>query len=239
MERKNKQLTLQIAKLKEVVRRKFRQFKDGGVESEKLLERQYKPIIKELKKVVPKTEDVSMKQEVEAPKTEEEDDEPMDFESDDDDYYIGRRSFKPESVSTPRVETSQLQDALASPLGLQTASTYIAEQFDNPLTRKYMTMFIKDAGGKQRTIDHEYGPRFDKSGQTLMVGDKPIEFDTDGTIIINDTRYRPSEGLYELLFKRMPDNDVYTTDDLNLYKDRAYIDCNKCSQKSVQFSQSN
>jgi len=212
MERKNKQLTLQIAKLKETVRRKFRQFKDGSVESEKLLEQQYKPIIKELKNVVPKTEDVSIKRE------EVLEEEPMDYESDDDDYIGRRHSFKPESVSTPRAETSQLEDALSSPSGFQTASTYIAEQFENPLTRKYMTMFIKDAGGRQRTIDHDYGPRFDKSGQTLMVGDKELEFDTDGTIVINDERFKPSEGLYELLFKRIPDSDVYTPEDLNTYK---------------------
>jgi hypothetical protein len=212
MERKNKHpLTLQIAKLKEAVRRKFRQFKDGTVESEKLLERRYKPIIKELKKVVPKTEDVSIKQEEVSNNNEEQ---PMDYESDDDDY-IGRRSFKPESVSTPGAE---LQDALSSPLGFQTASTFIAEQFDNPLTRRYMTQFIQDAGGKQRTIDRDYGPRYDESGKILMIGDKAVKFDTDGTIVINDTRFRPSEGLYELLFKRLPNSDVYTADDLNVYK---------------------
>jgi hypothetical protein len=211
MERENKHLTLQIAKLKEAVRHKFRQFKDGSVESEKRLERQYKPIIKELKMVVPKPEDVSIKQE------EVSNEEPMDYESDDDDY-IGRRSFKPESVSTPRAETSQLQEVLSSPSGFQTASTYIAEQFDNPLTRQYMTQFIQDAGGKQRTIDHDYGPRYDESGKTLMIGDKAVEFDTDGTIVINNTRFRPSEGLYELLFKRLPNSDVYTADDLNVYK---------------------
>lgn len=207
MTRKNKHLTLQIAELKEAVRRKFRQFKDGSVESEKLLEQQYKPLIRELKKGEPKT-DVKIEQLSK--------EEPMDYESDDDDY-IGQ-PFKPEAISTPRAETSQLEEVVSSPLGFQTASKYIEEQFENPLTRKYMTQFIRDAGGKHRTIDHDYGPRFDERGKTLMIGNKVMEFDTDGTIIVNNTRYPPSEGLYELIFKRLPNSDVYTEDDLNAYK---------------------
>ncbi|XP_054257468.1 uncharacterized protein LOC129002724 [Macrosteles quadrilineatus] len=207
MTRKNKHLTLQIAELKEAVRRKFRQFKDGSVESERLLEKQYKPLIRELKNVEPKTE-----VKVEQLST----DEPMDYESDDDDY-IGR-PFKPEAISTPRAETSQLEEVVSSPSGFQTASKYIEEQFHNSLTKKYMTQFIKDVGGKNRTIDHDYGPRLGENGKTLLVGDKVVEFDTDGTIIINNTRYPPTEGIYELLFKRLPNSDVYTQDDLTTYK---------------------
>lgn len=200
MTRKDKHLTLRIAELKEAVRRKFRQFKDGSVESEKLLEQQYKPIIRELKKVESKTE-------VKA----EQKSEPMDYDSDNDDNYFGQ-SFKPDTVSTP------LQDVVSSPSGLQTASRYVEEQFENPMTQKYMKLIMQDAGGRARTIDHEFGPRYDRDGNTLMIGDKPLEFDSNGSIIINETRYRPTEGLYELLFKRLPDSDLYTNDDLQAYK---------------------
>ena len=208
MTRKNKHLTLRIAELKEAVRRKFRQFKDGNVESERQLEQQYKPIIKELKKVEPKIEVKTEKL-----KEEEKKEEPMEYESEDDDNYFGP-SFKPDVVSTP----NRLHEAVSSPSGLQSASHYVEEKFENPLTQKYMKILLKDAGGKARTIDHEFGPRYDSQGNTLMVGEKVLEFDPDGALLINNTRYEPTEGLYELLFKRLPDEEVYTDDDLQAYK---------------------
>ena len=213
----NEHLTLQIAELKEAVRRKFRQFKDGNVESERLLERRYKPIIRELKRVEPKTElksePVSVKKEEEEEKQEAEEEEPMDYESENENNYIGP-SFRPESESTP----NRLHEAVSSPSDLETASQYIEDQFENPLTQKYMKILLKDAGGNSRVIDHEYGPRYNSEGNTLMVGDKVLEFDSDGAIVINETKYRPSEGLYELLFKRLPNDEVYTNDDLQAYK---------------------
>ena len=204
----NEHLTLRIAELKEAVRRKFRQFKDGNVENERLLERQYSPIIRELKRVEPKTE---FKSEPVSVKNEEEE-EPMD-ESGNYDNYIGP-SFRPENVSTP----NRLYEAVSSPSDLQTASQYVEEQFENPLTQKYMKILLQDAGGNSRIIDHEYGPRYDSEGNTLMVGDKVLEFDSDGAIRINETKYQPSEGLYELLFKRLPNDEMYTKDDLQAYK---------------------
>lgn len=51
-----------------------------------------------------------------------------------------------------------------------------------------------------------------------MLGNKRFDVDTDDNIIINDVRYKGTPGLYELIFKRIPDDEIYTDDDLQKYK---------------------
>lgn len=47
---KKEQLTKQIALLRKPVKRKYNAFKPSAVESDQLLEKQYQPLIKELRK---------------------------------------------------------------------------------------------------------------------------------------------------------------------------------------------
>ena len=180
------------------------------VETEKLLQKQYKPIITELRKN-PKTE---IKTEV---KTESEEE------------------FKPKVFSSPKPEISptapsiieeetvfetpdpDIQSIISTPQGQETSSYYIQKKFLNPLTRKYMLKFIKDTGGAKRKIDDTYGPRYE--GDTLMLGDKHIVFGDEGYIHINGIAYKGTEGLYELLFKRLPDDALYNDEDLRAYRD--------------------
>lgn len=98
-------------------------------------------------------------------------------------------------------------------------SQNVEQNFENPLKQKYIKMMLwSDNAHENRTIDHNFGPRYDKKGSSLMVGVKPLDFDTYGTIFIAGTRYKPTEGLYELLFKRIPSEEKYTLDNLKVYK---------------------
>lgn len=98
-------------------------------------------------------------------------------------------------------------------------SQNLEQNFENPLKRKYMKMiFWSDNANERRTIDHDFGPRYDKKGNSFMVGVKPLDFDICGTIFIAGTRYKPTEGLYELLFKRIQSEEKYTFDNLKGYK---------------------
>lgn len=202
MKSKSEQLTLHIAALKEAIRRKYRMFKDGIVETEKTLEKQYKPIIQELRK----TTNPNIKMEQETVK-----EEPMDYDS-----VYSEDDFTPIGTSTPRGKPGQIEDIISTPAGLETASQYVKQYFNHPLTQEYMEDLMKDAGGKSRKIDHDYGPRFEDA--TLMIGDKQLEFDEEGAIIIDGVKYNPTKGLYELLFKRVPDRKEYSKEDLKVYK---------------------
>lgn len=71
---------------------------------------------------------------------------------------------------------------------------------------------MKYAGGKERIIDHTLRPHFE--GDVLMVGEGPIRVDYDGSIIIAVTTYKTTPGLYNLLFKRLPNDAIYNIEDL-------------------------
>lgn len=194
-----KHLTLRIAELKEAIRRKYNSFKTGAIENERLLEKQYKPIISELKKTKFRDEPDIKKEEVE----------------EDEEEKLGFQSPPSSPIAS---DDGQLDSLLATPSGRDSISRHLNDHFRHPLTNKYMDLFMRDRGGKNAVIDHTFGPRYEVN--TLMIGDSQIQFDNDdGDIIINKVRYKPTEGLYELLFKRMPDDDVYTENDLTAYRD--------------------
>ena len=72
------------------------------------------------------------------------------------------------------------------------------------------------SGDKNTSIDYVYGVYFDNSGS--MLGDKAFDIDKDDNIIIDGVKYRGTAGLYELIFKRIPDDTVCTDADKQIYK---------------------
>lgn len=77
-------------------------------------------------------------------------------------------------------------------------------------------LFASGVGTRRGEIDNVFGVYYDEHG--TMLGDKKFDVDTDDTIIVGDTRYRGTPGLYELIFKREPDETVYTDNDKQTYK---------------------
>ncbi|KAL6268063.1 hypothetical protein P5V15_001149 [Pogonomyrmex californicus] len=69
---------------------------------------------------------------------------------------------------------------------------------------------------RQNEIDHVYGVYFDESGS--MLGGKRFDVAADDSVIVGDARYPSTPGLYELIFKRLPDDVVYTENDKQMYK---------------------
>jgi len=62
--------------------------------------------------------------------------------------------------------------------------------------------FLSD-GGKNKIIDTVHGVRLDKDG--IMLGSKKFDVDSSDHIIIDIVRYAGTPGLYELIFKKIPD----------------------------------
>lgn len=216
-DKKQQSVTIRIAELKDAIRQKYQKFKLGIVETEQLLEKQYKPLITELKNAE------RVKRNTEERVKRNTDEELNDSIKADD--------FKPKQASSPKKqsvtfiadgdlygdEPPSLSQVMQSPSALKEASEYVLETFSAPLTQKYMLKLMKGEVGATNKIDNIYGPRIDND--KLMVGNSPLTFDEDGNIILNKVQYKGTEGLYELLFKRQPDDSVYNRDDLNAYKD--------------------
>lgn len=227
--KKTEQLTKRIAKLRKAIRKKYKNFKTGETEAEIKLEKHYKPLVSELKKNN-KVTNRRVKQDPYIKKEEEE-----EMEEDDEDDNHGDDSFEPAIFSSPTNESTlqkgekvfdnsssddegDVSRALQSPRGQLSASQFIDQNFQHRVTKKYMAILMGGVvKGRKDPIDHTYGPRFDNT--LLKVGDSLLQFDEDGGIRIRDVAYKGTEGLYELLFKRIPDGEIYNDNDMTAYKD--------------------
>lgn len=70
--------------------------------------------------------------------------------------------------------------------------------------------------GKNDQMDNVYGVYFDDNG--TIFGDKQFDVDVDDSIIVDGIRYVGTPGLYELIFKKISNNNIYTQDDKRTYK---------------------
>ncbi|KAL6265793.1 hypothetical protein P5V15_002606 [Pogonomyrmex californicus] len=71
------------------------------------------------------------------------------------------------------------------------------------------------SGDRQSEIDHVYGVYFDMDS---MLGDRRFDVAANDSVIVGDARYPGTPSLYELIFKRLPDDVVYTENDKQTYK---------------------
>lgn len=197
MKANKKHLTLRIAKLKETIRRKYNSFKTGIVDTERFFEQKYKPIITEIKKT--KSEPIVKKE----PKEE------LDEEDGEEEV-----DYRPQIVSSPIA--SPVDDLLSTPEGRQSISHFIEKHFKNPITKHYMDVFMRDRGGQRSAIDHLYGPRLDDDGVKFLIGNKTLDFNDNGDIVIDNILYEGTPGTYELVFKRTPHG--HKIEDLKVYK---------------------
>jgi len=51
-----------------------------------------------------------------------------------------------------------------------------------------------------------------------MLSDKYFDVDTNDFVIVDGVKYKSTLGLYELIFKRIPDDTIYTQNDKLAYK---------------------
>lgn len=204
-------LTDQIDHLKKVIKQKYQNFKQGRVESNLMLEKQYKPLIKEIRK----SGKLSVKEEPRETEPEEEPEEEPESQ-----YFKPQTFSSPQKPSLEEVFESPQEDVLSrlsTSEGQQNASQFVESTFNDPMTRKYMLKLMKDLGGAKSKIDHTFGPHYDNNA--LKIGNKTLDFNDDGSILVGSVSYKPTVGLYELVFKRLPDDQLYDADDLKAYKD--------------------
>lgn len=85
-----------------------------------------------------------------------------------------------------------------------------------PVSNEYLTNLWRDKDGK---FDTKFGVRVDANENTWRIGNIEIDFDINDDIHIKDRIFKGTPGLFELLFKKLPNPDIYTKEDLNAYKE--------------------
>ncbi|KYN19302.1 hypothetical protein ALC57_08370 [Trachymyrmex cornetzi] len=186
-----------IAKTRASIRKKHRALKTGIMEKEIVLEKQLKPIIEPLKQIVGITaregklvETKFMKSKRKNKREYSDDDEEDDDNDGDDD----------DNDAIPTQITPQRHQRLQSQLG--------------PLGQVYVNTLL--IGNARNEINLVYGVYFDENGTTL--GNKKFDVNMDDTIIMDGERYKGTPGLYELIFKKIPNDAIYTENDKQTYK---------------------
>jgi len=106
-----------------------------------------------------------------------------------------------------------VQNQLQTPDGQKTLRETLREHL-GPLSQKYVGVIL--TGDRESDMDHMYGVYLDKD--RMMFGSKQFDVDKADNIIIDGVRYVDTPGLYELIFKRVPDDVICTEDDKQKYK---------------------
>ena len=83
-----------------------------------------------------------------------------------------------------------------------------------PLDQKYIETILRGMRDKKKSdVDYMYDVYLHKDG--LMFCNKRFDVNDADNIIINGVRYVDTPGLYELIFKRIPDDLLYTEGDMS------------------------
>ncbi|EZA49822.1 hypothetical protein X777_11802 [Ooceraea biroi] len=75
---------------------------------------------------------------------------------------------------------------------------------------------MNDVISRDDEIDRVFGVYIGQDG--LMFGNKRFAIDSNDNILIDDVRHKGTPGLYELIFKKHPDEDVYSDNDMQTYR---------------------
>lgn len=199
----------EIIKLSDSIRDKYISLKRGLADTEYALQETFKPIVTPLNTLVKQSQIVEPKQKniKLEPKQEVETERKKPVEK-----WVN--FLKTGTVAKSEAETSiedEIEKALLSEAGLSEIQKYLESY--GPISRRYMTMYITN----DKNIDKStYGLRYDGGHWKLGNANIGIEYDD---LFIGNEIYEGTEGLYELIFLKNPNNDVITTQDSeNYYK---------------------
>lgn len=196
------------------VRKKYRMLKDNLLENNELLERNYKPILEPLKQLVEKqnyndnnfyTKHIKTEIKKEEEEAENEEEENIDSQSDFE---------KDESNLTTYMNNTSAMDVDLN----EKSESFLTDDTTNKQTIKfspnqYISMILNHKPG----LDSTYGVRFFDGD--LLLGNSNIDFNEENSIVINNKTYSSTQGLLELLFKKIPNKKIYSEQDLQIYKE--------------------
>lgn len=214
---------------RKIIKDKLKLIKGEKVETSKLLESRFQPIVQPLQKLVQTFKEQPLKTEEvkEEEKTEILDKPDLDIPSthaipDKPDWEVPSTEEIPSFIQTPVVATN-IRD-LSSDLTLDTIKeVYSRDAALRKSVEQYTSQFGKEIQYYLKDIlvdtlgvyDHTYGVYY--SNGNWMIGDSKVEI-YDNDLIIEGVTYKGSPGLYELIFLKHPDLKSVTENDLAKYK---------------------
>ncbi|KYN50252.1 hypothetical protein ALC62_06657, partial [Cyphomyrmex costatus] len=147
----------------------------------------------------------------------------MEEEEEEDFFATPRTRFfdRTPITSTPHAPTqppesidSETTYATLAPPDRSSENRDTPRIHSGPLSLRYVEPVLR--GLNDSGMDRVYGAYLDKDG--LMLGSKRFDVDNEDNIIIDGVRYAGTPGLYELIFKRIPDDPLRTEQDMREYK---------------------
>lgn len=85
-----------------------------------------------------------------------------------------------------------------------------------PLARVYLRLMMDST--KKDLFDRTFGPKPDRVTHNWSIGNKPISFKANNSIMVGDEEFSGTEGLYELLFMNRPAEFKITKADRKNYR---------------------
>nr|CAH7768799.1 unnamed protein product [Callosobruchus chinensis] len=92
------------------------------------------------------------------------------------------------------------------------------DQYD-PLPRKYIREMYAD--GETKETDQQYGVRLDTTVEKFKIGDSQLDI-VGSDVYVKGKRYKGTQGLYELLFKKYPNKALFNDEDVDNYRRIVY-----------------
>ncbi|XP_067216995.1 uncharacterized protein [Linepithema humile] len=230
----------EIARTSESIRKKHRTLKTGRVEQEVQLEKRLKPIVEPLKRIVENikgdddsVDDLEIKNEPDIKRKRSSSEKKKKIKRTSLTTPIQTPLTPPVQASTPFqpqklvfeaptylpienvFETTDPSFATSVRQTMQTSDGREALYGQmGPLGQEYIGELL--SGDKKRGIDNVYGVYFNDAGTFL--GDKAFDIDRDDNVIVDGVKYAGTPGLFELIFKRLPDDTLCTEADKQKYK---------------------
>ncbi|KYN02006.1 hypothetical protein ALC62_07183 [Cyphomyrmex costatus] len=190
--REREKIAREIERTSESIRKKQRALKTGRIDEDIALDRRFKPIVELLRQIAdssPIVRAIKTESPDATPKRKRMEKKDEEEEEDAGDFFV-----------TPR---THLFDRTLEPITFTPhAPAQPSESSDD----------VSETIG----MDRVYDAYLDKDG--LMLGNKRFDVDDADNIIIDGVRYAGTPGLYELIFKRIPDDTLQTEEDMREYK---------------------
>ena len=221
----------QIALTSESIRKKHRALKTGQMEEEVTLEKRLKPLIEPLRQIAGNTQSSAAKS-TSMGNTFVKKENKENY--DDIDEFKTPRPRK-SAVERLRMPSTSSELSLASPE--VRSSPFDEETYEHVPTLSPMQRILHSPGTREKlldqlgvlgrkyvgillsndkSIDNVYGVYYDDQG--MMLGDKRFDLSPNDDIIVGDKTFRGNPGLYELIFKKVPDENSYSRSDLQEYR---------------------
>lgn len=191
MNKEEQQLTYDIVKISDNIRKKYRALQQDVRESEENFRKNYKPILGPLEAISQKLSD--------------------DMIVEEEDGKQIKQEIPAQRVTTETLDESDLP--IASQFSDGGAWDPNASNFsDDSLANKYLRLC--ESYDCKRIIDRVYGVRY-QAGK-WSIGDSNVKIDDEDNIHVKGKVYTGTPGLYELLFMKLPKK--YNKDDMRNYK---------------------